>query len=64
MDHPWKPIFGAPLNQDVDVWVTDGVEEFRLGLPCRRTEDGWVLTKTKDRLPERLKLIFWRDLES
>src|SRR3954452_17733505 len=25
---PWKPIPYAPMNRDVEVWVTDGVEEF------------------------------------
>ena len=41
----WNPIFRAPHDQDVEVWVTDGVEEYRLGYPCRRTEDGWIVSK-------------------
>ena len=63
MERPWKPIFRAPLNKDVEVWVTDGIDEFRLGFPCRRTDDGWIHARSKDRLPERLKLIYWRELE-
>jgi hypothetical protein len=60
---PWKPIPYAPINRDVEVWVTDGVEEFLLGFPCRRTESGWVHSRLATPVPERLKLIFWRDLK-
>ena len=60
----WQPIVRAPLNRDVEIWVTDGIEEFAFGFPCRRTEHGWIVAKLGTTLPERLKLIFWRDLES
>ncbi len=57
----WNPIFRAPLDQDVEVWVTDGVEEYRLGYPCRRTEDGWIVSKHKTPLPNKLKVLAWRE---
>jgi len=57
----WKSISRAPLNRDVEVWVTDGVEDYRLGSVCRRTEDGWIYSKFKSPVPARLKLLAWRE---
>jgi len=51
------------MNRAVEVWVTDGVEEFLLGFSCRRTESGWIHATLATPVPERLKLIWWRDLE-
>jgi hypothetical protein len=31
-----QSILRAPLDQDFEVLVTNGVEEYRLGFPCRR----------------------------
>jgi hypothetical protein len=50
----------APLNRDVEVWVTDGVQEYRLRVPCRRTEDGWIDARLKIPLSHRLKVLAWR----
>jgi hypothetical protein len=57
----WKPTFRAPLNRDVEVLVTDGIAEYSLGHPCRRTEDGWIDSKYKTVLPSRLKVLAWRE---
>jgi hypothetical protein len=59
----WQSIFRVPLNKDVEVRVTDGVEEYRLGFSCFRTEDGWIMTKSKVPLPSRLKPVAWRERE-
>jgi len=56
----WTSILLAPLNRDVELWVTDGVEEYRLSFPCRRTEEGWIISKLKIPLPSRLKPLAWR----
>jgi hypothetical protein len=50
----------APLNQDVEVLVTDGVEEYLIHFPCRRTENGWIDSKFKAPLSETLKVVAWR----
>jgi hypothetical protein len=57
----WKSIFRAPFDRDIEVWVTDGVEEYCLGYPCRRTEEGWLDAKHKTPLPNRLKVMAWRE---
>ena len=56
---PWKPDFRAPLNLDVEVLATDGIEEFRLAY--RRTEEGWINSKYKTPLPHRLRVLAWRE---
>jgi hypothetical protein len=59
----WKPIVRAPFNRDVEIWVTDGVDDYRFGTPCRRTEDGWIISRFRTPLPSRLKPIAWRERE-
>jgi hypothetical protein len=56
----WKSIFLAPLDQDVEVLVTDGIEEYHLRFPCRRTESGWINSRFQTPLPNRLKILGWR----
>jgi hypothetical protein len=53
----------APYNRDVDLLVTDGVEDFRLNRPCRRTEAGWIYSTIKSLVPSRFKLLGWRERE-
>jgi hypothetical protein len=39
----WHPIEEAPLDEDVELFVTDVYGSFYgLRYPCRRTADGWV----------------------
>jgi hypothetical protein len=57
----WKSIGYAPLDRDVEVWVTDGVEEYCPSFLYRLTDDGWINTKNKRPLPNRFKVIFWRE---
>ncbi len=59
----WRPISQVPLNRDVEVWVTDGVDEYRFSTQCRRTEDGWIYSKFKSPVPARFKLLAWRESE-
>jgi hypothetical protein len=56
----WKSILRAPLNQDVELWVSDGVEEYSLK-NFRRTEGGWIDSKYKLPLPNRFKILAWRE---
>jgi hypothetical protein len=57
----WKPIVYAPLNRDVEVRVTDGVEEYCPGFLCRRTDDGWINSRFKSPLSSRFKIVAWRE---
>jgi len=56
----WKSILRAPFNEDVELRVSDGVEEYSLRY-FRRTEEGWVDSKHKTPLPNRLKVLAWRE---
>jgi hypothetical protein len=51
----WKPPLYAPLDRDVQVRLTDGVEERSPSFLCRRIEDGWINSKFKTRFPTGLK---------
>lgn len=57
----WKSAGHAPLNRDVEVWLTDGVEEYSPSFLYRLTDDGWIITKNKRALPSRFKIVFWRE---
>jgi hypothetical protein len=59
----WKPPIYAPLDRDVEVRLTDGVEEYRPSFLCRRTEDGWTNSKYKTLLSSRFKVVAWRQRE-
>ena len=57
----WKSKGYAPLKRDLEVWVTDGVEEYCLGVLCHRTDEGWINSKLRVPLSHRLKVIAWRE---
>jgi hypothetical protein len=41
--YDWRPIETAPLDEDVEVLVTDICGSlYRVRYPCRRTPEGWV----------------------
>jgi hypothetical protein len=59
----WKAPVVAPRDRDVEVRLTDGVEEYLPTFLCRRTEEGWINSKFKTALPNRYKIVAWRPQE-
>jgi hypothetical protein len=58
-DHSWNPIESAPLDEDIALHVTDGRgAPYTLQWPCRRTETGWINSKT--RTPLQVTPVGWR----
>jgi hypothetical protein len=60
MGQQWKPPLYAPPDRDAQVRLTDGVEEYCPRFLCRRTEDGWINSKFKTPVPNRFKILAWR----
>jgi hypothetical protein len=57
----WKSVVYAQLNRNVEVWVTDGVEEYCPRFLCRLTDDGWLNSKNSTTLPSRFRVVAWRE---
>jgi hypothetical protein len=57
----WRSIEDAPLEEEVDVFVTDAYGScYRLRDPCRRTLRGWVSAATGMRLA--VTPVMWKPL--
>jgi hypothetical protein len=46
----WQPISSAPLDRDIELAVIEGDGQHAIVFACRRSANGWINAKTKERL--------------
>ena len=46
----WQPIVSAPFDRDLELAVIDKDGPHAVVFPCRRTDDGWINAKSKERV--------------
>jgi hypothetical protein len=59
----WDSPICAPLDRDVEMRLTDGVEKHLPSFLCRRAEDDWSDSKFKIPLSSRLNAVAFRQQE-
>jgi hypothetical protein len=55
----WQPIASAPFDCDLELAVIDKDGPHAVVFPCRRTDDGWINAKSKQRIGVRP--THWRE---
>jgi hypothetical protein len=55
----WQPISTAPFDRDLALAVIDMDGTHALVFPCRRTLEGWIAAKTKERV--HVRPTHWRE---
>jgi hypothetical protein len=61
--YDWRPMEDAPLDEDVELFVTDVFGSFYgLRYPCRRTAEGWVSSASGKAL--KVTPVQWKPLTS
>jgi len=55
----WQPIATAPFDRDIELAVIEQDDPLAVVFACRRTIDGWMNAKTRERL--NVRPTHWRE---